>query len=109
MRPLNDKPLTDSVDTTNQRFEDEVPSTAVVNMSQVSEACLSPQGVPCRPTSQPTLRVEALSSGNLSAKLVSLARINLTFQAEVQNNGTHTVNLHTNSNARSGTGCNLVR
>ena len=54
--------------------------------------------------SQSTLCVEALSPGNLSTKLVSLASINLTFHAEVPINGTHTVNLHTNSNVGSGTG-----
>ena len=54
--------------------------------------------------SQPTLRVEALSSGKLSTKLVSLASISLKFHEEVQINGTQTVNLKTNSNAGSGTG-----
>ena len=41
---------------------------------------------------------------HLSTKLVSLASISLTVHEEVQINGTHTVNLFTNSNAGSGTG-----
>ena len=34
--------LTRSVDTTNQRFEEEVPGTAVVNIMGSREACLFP-------------------------------------------------------------------
>ena len=56
---------------------------------------------------QLALRVEALSPGNLSKKLVSLASISSTFHKEVQIKGTHTVNPRTTSNARSGTGSML--
>ena len=59
--------------------------------------------------SQPTLHVEALSLGNLSTKLVSLASISLPFHQEVQISGTHTVYLCTNSKARYGTGRMLRR
>ena len=54
--------------------------------------------------SQPTLRVEALSPGNLPTKPVSWASGNLTFHAEVQITGSHILNLSTNSKVRSGTG-----
>ena len=54
--------LTVSVDTTNQRFEDEVPSTAVVNMSGVSGSLsVSMVGAVQADPSQPTLRVEAVA------------------------------------------------
>ena len=105
MGPRNCILLTGSVGTTNQRFEDEVPSTAVVNMSGVSGSMsVSMVGAVQADPSQPTLPVEALSPGSLSTKLVSLASISLTLHEEVQINGTHTVNLYTNSNAGSGTG-----
>ena len=59
--------------------------------------------VPADP-SQVTLRVEAVSPGNLSTKLVSLASISSTFHKEVQTKGTHAVNPRTDSNAGSGRG-----
>ena len=89
----------------HQRFEDEVPSTAVVNMSGISgSTSVSRSGAVQADPSQLTLRVEALSLGNFSTKLVSLASITSTFHEEVQINGTHTVNLCTNSDVGSGTG-----
>ena len=88
------------------RFEREVPSTAVVNMfggsGSTSVSIVSSVRVNL---SQPTLRVEALSPGNLSTKLVLLPSISLTFHEEIQIHGTHTVNLYTNSKAGSRTGC----
>ena len=53
--------------------------------------------------SQRTLRVDALSPGNLSTKLVSLASTSSAFHEVVQISGTTAVNLHTNSNAGSAT------
>ena len=80
--------LTGSVDTTNQRFEEELPSTAVVNMSGVSGGMsVSKVSAVQAGPSQPTLRVEALPPGSLSTKPVSLGSSNSTFHAEVQING----------------------
>ena len=68
--------LTRSVDTTNTRFEAEVPSTAVMNMSGISgSTSVSMVGAVLADPSPPTLRVEGLSPGSLSTKLVSLASV----------------------------------
>ena len=58
--------LTSVVDTTYTRFETEVPRTAVVNMFGVSgSTSVSMVGAVQADPSQPTLRVEALSPGQL--------------------------------------------
>ena len=76
-------PVAGPVDTTNTRFETEVPRTAVENMFGVSgSTSVSTVGAVQADPSQPTLRVEALSPGKFSTKLVSLASISLTFHAD---------------------------
>ena len=75
--------LMSSVETTDKRFEVEVPSTAVLDMSGVSRSTsVSMVGAVQADPSQPTLHVEALSPGNLSTKLVSVANISLTFHED---------------------------
>ena len=54
--------------------------------------------------SPPTLRVEALSPSNGPTANASVARLNLTFDEDIQNEGTRTVDLCTNSVAGSGAG-----
>ena len=95
-----------SVDTANERFEAEVPSPAVGNMFGVSGGTSgSIMGTMRAGPSLTTLRVEALSLGSLTTKLVLWASISLTFVEEVQNEGTHPVNVYTNSKAGSETEC----
>ena len=92
------------VDTTNQRFKEEVPGTAVVNISRVSGGMfVSVVSAVQADASQPTLRIEVLRPGNLATKSVSCAGSHSTFHAEVQVNETHTVTRYTNSHARFGT------
>ena len=80
--------LTGSVDPTHTCFEAEVPSTAVVNMFGVSgSTSVSIGGAGHSDPSQPTLRVEALSPGNLSKNLVSLTSTSLTIHKEIQIKG----------------------
>ena len=54
--------------------------------------------------SPPTLRVEALSPSNGPTASASVAGLNLTFDEDIQNEGTRTVDLCTNSIAGSGAG-----
>ena len=79
MGPATAYILMSSVETTDKRFEAEVRSTAVVNMFGISgSTSVSTVGAVQADPSQPTLRVEALSPGNLSTKLVTLASISST-------------------------------
>ena len=98
--------LMGSVETTDERFDVEVPSTAVMDMSGVS-AGMSVSMVIVVPAdnSPPTLRVDALSPSNGPTTSVSLASLNLTFDEDIQSEGTRTVDLCTNSVAGSGAGC----
>ena len=98
--------LMSSVETTNKRFEVEVPSTAVMDMSGVS-AGTSVTIVVVVPAdnSLQTLRVEALSPSNGPTTSVSLASLDSTFDEDIQFEGTRTVDLCTNSVAGSGAGC----
>ena len=76
-----------------------------MSMFEVSGSMsVSRDGAVLADPSQLSLRVEALSSGNLSTKLVSLASISSTFHKEVQTKWTHAVNPRTDSNAGSGRG-----
>ena len=80
--------LVGSVETTDERFEVEVPSTAVMDMSGVSagtSVCIVVD-VPAD-NSPPTLRAEALSPSNGPTTSVSLASLNLTFDEVVQFEG----------------------
>ena len=94
--------LTGSVGTTNQRFEGEVPSTAVVNMSGISGSTSVSRvdAVQAEP-SQPTLHVEAFVAGQLFTEACVVGEHQF---EEVQINETHRLNLQTNPNAGSGTG-----
>ena len=67
--------LVGSVDTTDERFEVEVPSTAVMDISGVSAGTsVSIVVVVPADNSPPTLRAEALSPSNGPTTSVSLAR-----------------------------------
>ena len=76
--------LLSSVETTKKRFEVEVPSTAVMDMSGVS-AGTSVTTVVVMPAdnSLPTLRVEALSPSNGPRTSISLASLNSTFDEDI--------------------------
>ena len=97
-----------SVETTEKRFEVEVPSTAVIDMSGVSAGTsVFPMFVVPADNSPPT-RVEALSLSNGPTTSVSVTSLNLTFDEDIQFEGTRTVDLCTNSVAGSGAGCALA-
>ena len=87
----------------DERFEVEVPSTAVMDMSGVS-ASTSVSIVVVAPAdnSPQTLRVEALSLSNSPTTSLSLASLNLTFDEDIQFEETLTVDLCTNSGAGFG-------
>ena len=71
------------VETTNERFEVEVPSTAVMDMSGVSAGTsVSMVVVVPADNSPPTLRAQALSPSNRPKTSVSLASLNLTFDED---------------------------
>ena len=95
-----------SFETTDERFEVEVPSTAVMDMSGVSAGTsVSIVVVVPADNSPPTLRAEALSPSNGPTTSASVASLNLTFDEDSQFEGTRTVDLCTNSVAGSGAGC----
>ena len=98
--------LVGSFETTDERFEVKVPSTAVMDMSGIS-ASTSVSIVVAVPAdnSPPTLRAEALSPSNGPTTSVSLASLNSTFDEDIQFEGTRTVDMCTNSVAASGAGC----
>ena len=80
---------------TSTYCEAEVSSSAVTSMFEVSgSTSVSREGAVLADPWQLTLRVEALSPGNLSTKLVSLASISSTFHKEVQIKRTHTVKIY---------------
>ena len=68
------------------------------------QARLSPKWSVPADNSPPTLRAEALSPSNCPTTSVSSASLNLTFDENIQFEGTRTVDLCTNSVAGSGAG-----
>ena len=95
-----------SVEITDERFEVEVPSTAVTDMSGVSAGTsVFLVVVLLAENSPPKLRAEALSPSNGPTTSVSLASLNLTFDEDIQFEGTRTVDFCTNSVAGCGAGC----
>ena len=95
--------LVGSVETTNERFEVEVPSTAVMDTPGVpaGTSVFIVVVVPAD-NSPPTLRAEALSPSNGPATSVSLASLNVTFDDDIQFEGTRTVNLGTVAGSGDG-------
>ena len=95
--------LMDSVETTDKRFEVGVPSTAIMDRFGVSAGTsVSIVVVVPADNSPQTLRVEALSPSDSPTTSESLATLNLTFNEDIQFEGTRTVDLCTNSVAGSG-------
>ena len=94
--------LVGSVETTDERVEVKVPSTAVMDMSGVrAGTSVFVVVVVLADNSPPTLRVEALSPSNGPTTLASL---NLTVDEDIQFERTRTMDSCTNSVAGSGAG-----
>ena len=94
----------DSVETSDKRFQAEVPSTAFMNMSGVSAGTSVSIVVVSADDSPPILRVEVSSPSDGPTTSVSLASFSSTFDEDIQFEGIRTVDLRTNSVAGSGAG-----
>ena len=84
----------DAAKTSVKRFEVEVPRTAIMYMSGISAGTsVSIVVVPLADNSPQTLRVEALSASNSPTTSLPLVSLNLTFDEDIQSEGTRTVDL----------------